>query len=166
MCYADNKRCSASRWRASTPYRHLVCPLNFFQHSFYVKTNGTNSQFCIFLFSFDRCFSKNVRTYSTSILLNSSVLYVFTFFGKRLSKENKMKQNWPSLDFFKTHPTVENFFSPARCFYWIHIQPQPLNFSPALHMSQKASTCTQTKCLVLHHLETEHLISTSPLCIM
>ena len=59
-------------------------------------TTKTNSQFCSVLFSFDRRFPKNVKTYSTSIF-NSSVLYVFTFFGKHLSKENKTEQNWPSL---------------------------------------------------------------------
>ena len=69
-----------------------------FQYSFYVKKKTrrpillVDDRFCFVLFSFDRHFPKNVKTYSTEEL-NILVLYVFTFFGKCLSKENKTKQN-------------------------------------------------------------------------
>ena len=50
-----------------------------------------NRPFCSVLFSFDRRSQKNVKTYRPEEL-NILVLYVFTFLGKRLSKENKTKQ--------------------------------------------------------------------------
>ena len=62
------------------------------------KKSKTDNRFCSVLFSFDRRFRKNLKTYRTSIF-NSSSLYVFIFFWKRLSKENKTEQNCPSVGF-------------------------------------------------------------------
>ena len=75
-----------------------VEPLSVFSTVSTLKKNEPadfDGRFCFVLFSFDRRFPKYVKTYSTEEL-NLLVLYVFTFFGKCLSKENKTKQNRPS----------------------------------------------------------------------
>ena len=78
--------------QAHHTYIWSVCWTSFSIVSMFFKKK-TNRQFCFVLFSLDRRFPKYVKTYSISIF-NSSVLYVFRFLGKCLSKENKIKQNW------------------------------------------------------------------------
>ena len=78
-----------------------------------LKKVENDSCFCFLLFSFDRRFPKNVKTYSTQEL-NLLVLFVITFFGKRLSqKENKRKQKQLSFStFFVFHAILHvHYFS-------------------------------------------------------
>ena len=111
------------------------------QYSFYVKRSKTDGQFCSVLFSSNRSFQKNVKTYSTSIL-NSSVLYAFTFFRMRLSKENKTEQNRPSFLLFFL-------------FGFFFMVPQ-LNFSIIRWTNIQSHMRTQ-ECHSFWHLEAEHL---------
>ena len=117
-------RCVVSRWHASVPVWHLVCPLN--NSSLYTLVHSYIHQHlvCSVLFSSDGRFPKNVKTYITEEL-NILVMYVFTFLRKCPSEENKTEQNFcffPVHWIFCIHTHVSNG--------WI--------FSP-VHMSQFAS---------------------------
>ena len=103
---------SAGGARAADSDIGSVRPLNLFQFSVQFLRKKKNrrlilmvdDQFCFVLFSFDRRFPKNVKTYSTEEL-NILVLYVFIHFlesacQKRIRQSKIDRQNASSCRFF------------------------------------------------------------------